>query len=47
MLEITFLGTGSVVIMLVLVSGLFLWLSNHKYSAILLLIARVSPSARV
>ena len=39
MLEITFLGTGSVVIMLVAVSGLFLWLSNHKYSAILLLIA--------
>ena len=39
MLEITFLGTGSVVLMLVLISGLFLWLSNHKYSAILLLIA--------
>jgi undecaprenyl-diphosphatase len=39
MLEITFLGTGSVVIVLVLVSGLFLWLSNHKYSTILLLIA--------
>ena len=39
MLEITFLGTGSVVIMLVAISGLFLWLSNHKYSAILLLIA--------
>ena len=39
MLEITFLGTGSVVIVLVLVSGLFLWLSNHKYSTVLLVIA--------
>ncbi len=39
MLEITFLGTGSVVVVLVLVSGLFLWLSNHRYSTILLVIA--------
>ena len=39
MLEITFLGTGSVVITLVAVSGMFLWLSNHKYSALLLFVA--------
>lgn len=39
MLEITFLGTASVVLVLVLISGLFLWLSNHKYSTVLLLIA--------
>jgi undecaprenyl-diphosphatase len=39
MLEITFLGTGTVVIMIVLVSGMFLWLSNHRYSAALLLIS--------
>jgi undecaprenyl-diphosphatase len=41
MLEITFLGTGTVVVMIVAVSGLFLWLTNHKYSALLLLIATV------
>jgi len=41
MLEITFLGTGTVVIALVAVSGMFLWLSNHKYSAILLLVSTV------
>ena len=39
MLEITFLGTGTVVIMIVAISGLFLWLTKHKYSALLLLIA--------
>jgi undecaprenyl-diphosphatase len=38
-LEITFLGTGSVVMMIVAVSALFLWLTTHKYSSILLLIA--------
>jgi undecaprenyl-diphosphatase len=38
MMEITFLGTGTVVMAIVAVSGLFLWLSNHKYSAALLLI---------
>lgn len=39
MLEITFLGTGSVVLVLVLVSGMFLWLTQHRYSALLLLIS--------
>jgi undecaprenyl-diphosphatase len=41
MLEITFLGTGTVVLALVAVSGMFLWLSNHKYSAILLLVSTI------
>lgn len=39
MLEITFLGTGTVVIMIVAISSLFLWLTKHQYSALLLLIA--------
>ncbi len=39
MLEITFLGTGTVVMMIVGVSALFLWLSQHRYSAMLLLVA--------
>jgi undecaprenyl-diphosphatase len=39
MLEITFLGTGSVVMTIVAVSAMFLWLSNHRYSAALLLVA--------
>ena len=39
MLEITFLGTGTVVMAIVAVSALFLWLTRHRYSAILLLIA--------
>jgi len=39
MLEITFLGTGTVVMMIVTISGMFLWLTKHKYSALLLLIA--------
>lgn len=38
MMEITFLGTGTVVMAIVVVSGLFLWLSNHKYSAALLVV---------
>ncbi len=29
MLEITFLGTGLIVMMIVLVSGMFLWLTKH------------------
>ena len=37
MLEVTALGTGTVVIMIVAVAGLFLVLTQHKYSAILLL----------
>jgi len=39
MLEITFLGTGTVVLMIVAISGMFLWLTRHKYSALLLLIS--------
>jgi undecaprenyl-diphosphatase len=38
-LEITFLGTATVVLALVAVSGMFLWLSQHRYSALLLLIS--------
>ena len=41
MLEITALGTGVVVGMLVLVAGMFLWLNCHKHSAILLIAATV------
>ena len=36
MLEVTALGTGTVVGMIVFVAGLFLWLNQHKHSAILL-----------
>src|SRR4051812_41288317 len=39
MVEITALGTGVVVMMTVLISSLFLFLSKHRYSALLLLIA--------
>jgi undecaprenyl-diphosphatase len=39
MLEITALGTGTVVLMIVCISALFLSLTKHRYSAILLLIA--------
>src|SRR4051794_17058091 len=39
MLEITFLGTGTVVMMIVGISGMFLWLTKHRYSALLLLIS--------
>ena len=39
MLEITALGTGTVVLMIVAVSALFLLLTSHKYSAALLLVS--------
>ena len=39
MLEITSLGTGTVVMMVVTVAALFLWLNRHKHSAALLVIA--------
>jgi undecaprenyl-diphosphatase len=39
MLEVTSLGTGTVVGMIVLVAGMFLWLNQHKHSAILLMAA--------
>ena len=41
MLEITFLGTGTVVIAVVAVSAMFLWLTRHQYSAALLLISTI------
>ena len=41
MIEMTYLGTGSVVIMVVGVAGLFLWHTEHKYSAKLLLAATI------
>lgn len=39
MLEITLLGTGTVVLAIAVVSATFLWLTRHKFSAILLCIA--------
>jgi len=39
MLEITALGTGTVVAMIVFVAGTFLWLNKHKHSAALLIVA--------
>jgi undecaprenyl-diphosphatase len=39
MVEITSLGTGIVVAMIVVVSGLFLWLYNYKQSAQVLLVS--------
>jgi undecaprenyl-diphosphatase len=39
MLELTSLGTGTVVGMIVFIAGMFLWLNQHKHSAILLIAA--------
>lgn len=39
MLEITALGTGTVVATIVLVAAMFLWLNRHKHSAVLLCVA--------
>ena len=39
MLEVTSLGTGTVVAMIVFVAAMFLWLNQHKHSAALLLVA--------
>ena len=39
MLEITALGTGSVVTMIVAIAALFLWLNRHKHSALLLIVS--------
>ncbi|MEO6877451.1 MAG: phosphatase PAP2 family protein [Gemmatimonadaceae bacterium] len=39
MVEVTSLGTGVVVGMIVLVAGMFLWLNHHKHSTILLIAA--------
>jgi undecaprenyl-diphosphatase len=41
MLEITALGTGSVVVMTVLIAAVFLWLTRHKHSAVLLGVASI------
>ena len=38
MLEITSLGSGSVIIMVVLLASVFLWLTQHKWSVYVLLI---------
>lgn len=38
MIEITSLGTGVVLIMIVAIAALFLWLTNHRWSAYVLLI---------
>ena len=39
MIEVTALGTGTTVLMIVAIAALFLTLTQHKYSAILLLVA--------
>jgi undecaprenyl-diphosphatase len=39
MLEITTLGNGAVLVMLVLVASVFLWLTKHRWSVALLLLA--------
>ena len=44
-LEITALGTGLVVLMIVCISALFLSLTRHRYSALLLLVATVGGLA--
>ena len=41
MLEITFMGTGLIVLTIVLVAGMFLWLTKHKHSALLLIVATI------
>lgn len=41
MLQVTALGTGVVVMMVVAVAALFLWLTRHKHSATLLLVTTV------
>jgi undecaprenyl-diphosphatase len=41
MLEVTMLGTWIVVGSIVGIAGLFLWLTRHKYSALLLLVATI------
>ncbi len=39
MIEVTMLGTWIVVLSIVGIAGLFLWLTQHRYSALLLLVA--------
>ena len=38
-IEVTFLGTGVIVLMIVAVAGMFLWLTKHKHSALLLMVS--------
>ena len=38
-IEITFLGTGVIVLTIVAISGMFLWLTKHKHSALLLMVS--------
>ena len=44
MLEVTSLGTGIVVVAIVVIAAMFLWLNRHKHSAILLIIATLGGS---
>jgi undecaprenyl-diphosphatase len=44
MLEATSLGTGTVVGMIVLIAGTFLWLNHHRHSAVLLVVATLGGS---
>ena len=39
LIEITALGTGLVVMVIIAIAATFLWLTRHKYSAVLLLVA--------
>lgn len=39
MIEVTMLGTWIVVLSIVSIAGLFLWLTRHRYSTVLLLVA--------
>lgn len=43
-LEVTQLGTGIVLLMIMLVSAAFLWLTRHRYSAALLLVGVLGAS---
>lgn len=45
MLEVTALGSGAVVLLIALIAGLFLWLTRHHYSAVLLWTAVVGSGA--
>ena len=41
LIEITALGTGLVVIVIIAIAATFLWLTRHKYSAVLLLVSTI------
>jgi len=44
-LEVTALGSGGVVVMMVLVSTAFLWMSKHRYSVLMLWVALLGGEA--